>query len=425
MSFISEFEALAEDGARLAFLGYRLVTDPEGLFKELRDDRPVWNTPLGTFVTGYDHVMEAMNCHQVFSVRLYNEKMQPLVGTYPLGVDDGADYLRDASLLRLSVAAEDADHVQALADDVVQGLIAAVRQTPGPVSFDLVKDFAYRVPTQVLARYFGMPGGAESPGDLALRDGLDAIFCDIFDNLTNNDGLHQAAMTQAGLLLPILEQEIAEIGAGKVPVAGALVIPRLVALRAAGATSRDDLGLAQLVLGTIAGVVTTIAIVVANVANMLLTATNASALVAARTAATANDNDALWLVVREAMRFAPPAGFQLRYAERAYTFDLDNPGTTTVNANARVLVCVGSAMLDERRIPSPKEFRTDRGAEDYLMFGVGMHRCLGRFIAPKILVSTIGGLLRAFPDLQIAPGKRFEQDMIRPGFPVSLPVVAE
>jgi cytochrome P450 len=79
---------------------------------------------------------------------------------------------------------------------------------------------------------------------------------------------------------------------------------------------------------------------------------------------------------------------------------------------------VSSAVMDRRRFQSPTKFDPERDASDGLLFGYGLHRCIGAPIAEAQIVQTLKPLLRQ-RGLRAAPGRRGKLQTIGP-FPEHL-----
>jgi cytochrome P450 len=64
-------------------------------------------------------------------------------------------------------------------------------------------------------------------------------------------------------------------------------------------------------------------------------------------------------------------------------------------------------MFDGRSIAKPKQFDPQRAADDYLVFGYGLHWCLGACIAAAQITQTFKALLqkRGLRRAQGAAGK--------------------
>jgi cholest-4-en-3-one 26-monooxygenase len=100
--------------------------------------------------------------------------------------------------------------------------------------------------------------------------------------------------------------------------------------------------------------------------------------------------------VDEVMRWSTPAKNRLRIA----TEDFEWHGRR-IRANDWVVAFLVSANWDERVFADPRRFDIDRTPNDHLSFGLGIHLCLGRFLARLELATFFTKVLRAFPDLEI------------------------
>ena len=60
-------------------------------------------------------------------------------------------------------------------------------------------------------------------------------------------------------------------------------------------------------------------------------------------------------------------------------------------------------MFDERRVDEPYAFNPDRPPSNYMLFGYGLHWCVGAFIAEAQIIQTMKPLLLK-NGLRRAPG---------------------
>jgi cytochrome P450 len=51
-------------------------------------------------------------------------------------------------------------------------------------------------------------------------------------------------------------------------------------------------------------------------------------------------------------------------------------------------------MFDPRRVPKPKAFDPDRSSSDYMLFGFGLHWCIGARLAEAQITQTFKPLLQ-------------------------------
>jgi cytochrome P450 len=113
-----------------------------------------------------------------------------------------------------------------------------------------------------------------------------------------------------------------------------------------------------------------------------------------RAAALADDDVLLWRCLRETLRFRHINPGPWRKCANGYTLGAGGPRPISIPMGAKVLASTQSAMFDSRRVERPDVFDPQRRDEDYLVFGVGQHWCLGAHIAIAQLTQTFKPLLK-------------------------------
>jgi hypothetical protein len=76
---------------------------------------------------------------------------------------------------------------------------------------------------------------------------------------------------------------------------------------------------------------------------------------------------------------------------------------TTIPAHKVVFAANGSAMMDETELDSPEEIRLNRPNHHYMIFGWGMHECLGKYIS-QVQIVEIAKAVLALEGLRPADG---------------------
>jgi cytochrome P450 len=84
-----------------------------------------------------------------------------------------------------------------------------------------------------------------------------------------------------------------------------------------------------------------------------------------------------------------------------------------------VLAANLSAMFDPLQVKAPNDFRTDRPAEDYILWGYGLHTCFGGYINQAVIPAMLKPLLQK-KGLRRAPGKAGQIDTAGTPFPVHM-----
>jgi cytochrome P450 len=322
----------------------------------------------------------------------YKPRLDVITGGEPffLGMADGPEYRTSLAAMHRVVTAEDLPELARQTEERAEEIVAA---SGGRV--EVVDQLVRRVTFDVLGRYFGVPEPAEgrldvwatrlfefqfvgSPGDHDLRRQVDAI---------------------APAFRAHIDREIARRKSGD----GALpdVLSRCLERQRAGEAGYSDVEIRTALLCMVVGGPPQPPMVVPQALEQLLR--RPEALAAASAAATDGDDDRLWRIVREAMRFDPLAPGLPRIAKEDWTIARGTRREHTIRKDATVIVAFASAMMDKRRIPEPGRFDPERRAHEYIHFGHGLHECFGRHINEATLHLMLKPLLRQ-PRLRRAPG---------------------
>lgn len=93
--------------------------------------------------------------------------------------------------------------------------------------------------------------------------------------------------------------------------------------------------------------------------------------------------------VEECLRYLGPGNIIVRRATADTTL-----GGELIEAGSRVYLLTGAANRDPRRFEDPRSFRIDRRENPHLMFGQGIHFCLGASLARMEMVAGLTTLTR-------------------------------
>jgi cytochrome P450 len=139
-----------------------------------------------------------------------------------------------------------------------------------------------------------------------------------------------------------------------------------------------------------------------------------------RAAACADDDDLLWRCLRETLRFRHINPGPWRVCRWGYAFSAGSEDEIRIKPGYTVLASTQSAMFDPRRIERPHVFDPWRRDEDYMVFGIGQHWCVGAYIAIAQITQTFKPLLR----LSVLKPYRSRRPRMRRfgAFPLHLPV---
>jgi cytochrome P450 len=299
---------------------------------------------------------------------------------------------------------------------VTKAATDAVSRSAGTI--DVMRDLGEMVLTALVGEYFGTPSPERpdgSPSDAFARWSA-AMSSYLFLQATNNPTLEQQALDAARQMRARLEQIIASRKQQR--GARADVLERLLVMQDAGLPGCDDTSIRNMLLGLVVAAIPTTAAAVALVVDELLRRPHA--LAAAQSAARANDDRTLAAYAFEAMRLNPLAPGVFRVAASDYEVASGTWRATRIRKGTRVFAALQSAMMDDRVLDHPREFRLDRAPYQNLLFGYGLHTCFGRHIN-AVQIPLIVKALLVHQDLRRADGAagtlRREN-----GFPVSLGV---
>ena len=387
---------------RAAVIGW-LVKHPLWILAALRRFRPVLLAGQWAVITRYDDVVTALDAPEAIAVP-FAAAVEALNDgpNFLLGMADGADYrwLRGIVLAAFPPS-EAGTRVQQIATDEAQAIVAAANGR-----LDAVRDLITRVPTRICERYYGVPVADE------VRFGQITIAMSSFMfGGPATPKLRTAALAAGAELRAIVDAAI--VAAHASPTADT-VVARLVRAQASEPRLTDPI-IRSCLIGMITGFVPTNTMAAGHMLDVLLD--RPGAMTAARAAAVAGDDDRLCRCLFEAMRFFPLNPGMFRVAAEDFTFASGG----SVRKGMQVLVSTQSAMFDPRRIAHANTYDPDRPASDFLLFGHGMHWCIGAALARAQITHTLKPLLLR-DNLRRAPGRAGRLGKLGP-FPADLTVV--
>jgi cytochrome P450 len=368
-------------GKQFQFILEQIRGNALPFFKELRDDRPILQSPSATLVAQFRDVEEILHREKVFSVSPYLPRMMGVIGPFVLSQDITPSYDHDISVMRLVVRREDLARVKDIVSRHAAAIAGKLLQGGGPV--DIVQTLTRKVPVRLADEYFGFA----APDDTQMMAWARACFREFFINLLNDPVMRAPAVAAGAEMRKRLETLLAGRRAsyveGKDDVMG-----RLLRLQQAGdVAGLDDDGVCRTLMGLVIGMLETTS--QAAVQALLVLFSRPDALARAADAAKADDDDALFNLVFEALRFRPINPMVVRVANEDYRLAAGEPHQTLIRKGTTVFALTWSAMFDPRVLDAPEDFRPDRPDYHYMHFATGLHACYGRYISriqiPQIL----------------------------------------
>ncbi|MCA6324306.1 cytochrome P450 [Phenylobacterium sp.] len=365
----------------------------------------IWPLPI-RLVTRYSDVQAVLAAADTFPT-VYGAEMRDLGegADFVLGLN-GAAHAPARKLLDDVVGElanpQDRDRVATHAAEVANAL---VDQSQGRM--DVVADLIRRTAAEVCIEYFGF----EAPDPDGLADwtiGMSRLlFSDPFGAPETREQAVQAASLFRGMVRRSLE-------VGERRPSRDTLVTRLLAQEAAGRITRPEI--VAFLTGNAAGMIPTTTIGMTAIIELLLARPlwwdRARRLAAQiRGAGPAGDPAArkqLLDILMEAARLSPtlyPGQFRLAGRDAVIA-----PGTlraSRVRQGDLLMVSTASALQDGRRFKWPGAFNPDRPTAEKqaaeLMFGAGVHKCVGIHLAKAVMLE-IAVALFSREDLAPAPG---------------------
>jgi cytochrome P450 len=350
-------------------------------FQELRDSRPILQSPMATLVARFRDVEEILHREQIFSVTPYLPRMMGVIGPFVLSQDITPSYDHDISVMHLVVRREDLPWVKDIVARNAADIVSEPFQGSGPV--DIVQTLTRKVPVRLADEYFGI----SAPDDEQMMAWARSCFREFFINLLDDPTVRAPAVAAGAEMRERLDTLLAERRASDFEDEGD-VMGRLLGLQSAGdAAGLDDDGVCRALMGLVIGMVETTS--QAAVQALLVLFSRPDVLASAVAAAKADDDDGLANLIFEALRFRPINPMVVRVAKQDYCLAAGEQHQTLIRKCTTVFALTWSAMFDPRVLDAPDEFRPDRPDYNYLHFATGQHACFGRYITriqvPQIL----------------------------------------
>lgn len=369
------------------------------VFALLRTVLPICNVPFCSFVlvTRYDDVAEVMTNDSAFGVP-YGRKINRLAGkNFLLGFDDGDQYRRDRALATRAFPLSD---VPLLADRAAKRAGQILRDNPAGI--DAMKALVTPILLDICEGYFGvLVKDRDFPLWAMAASGY--LFEPYGDKAVQRTQAEAGAQQLCDAVDRSIKRAYGHIGGGGKP---GNVIERLVEIQRQDHGEPSDATILALVISMIVAMVPTGTLAAGNMLEMLLR--RADMMAQAQAAAHTDDDDLLRRCLFEALRFLPvspvwPRDCKGDGGRDVFVLASGTRHATPIRKGLRVLAATQSAMFDSRRIPKPWRFDPARPESHSMVFGYGLHRCLGAAIASAVLPAILKPLLRR-PTLARAPG---------------------
>ena len=334
-------------------------------------------------VTRRDDVRDVLSRNGDFEV-VYESRMRQITAgeNFFLGMQPSWLYTRDTSNMRLAMRSDDVatmvlPDARRLADAIVSDAKGAL---------DIPQQLTHKIPTQMVSRYFGVPG----PSEEAMVEWTTAMFWYLFSDLGADPEVERKALSAAQESRHYLDALIQRRKASPDEIDD--VLGRCLKLQAAGMPGMDDLGIRDNLIGLIIGAIPTLSKASCFALDELLR--RPDQLVGACSAAREDDDAQLAQYVQECLRFNPHQPLIYRRANKDCYLAQSTLHQRKVREGDMLLAVTLAASFDPLKIIKPNQFRTDRAASVYMPWGYGLHECFGAAINAAVIPAILKPLLR-------------------------------
>ena len=356
----------------------RALEDPRWLLTLARLIKPNVKFFGWVYVTKDEDVRDVLERQDEFETPYGLEMAETGRTNFILGMRDGPDYRRMKSAVLSAFPVNEVEtRIRPLAARHAQSIM--MRATPG---FDVVRDLLKIVPIRICRDYYGIT----IDDDEEFANWAIALSALLFSDPKGEPATRELALVAADRLKWTIDRSIAAVRDGK--TAADTPMGRLVAMVMAKKLEEDDLY--SIMIGMITGFAPTNLLASGNCLDVILS--KKPAREAVEQAIKSNDDAMLDKAILEAMRFKPIWIGPWRYVPNDAVIAKGKWRQYTVKARTTVMPATLSAMFDPKAVERPNEFRLDRPARNYMVFGHGIHLCIGAAIAQVQIAESLRAL---------------------------------
>ena len=360
------------------------LADPFPTYHLLRRHDPVHLNPDGSyFLTRYDDVLGVYRDRRMSSDK--QAVFRPKFGDGPLYrhhttslvFNDPPLHSRVRRLIAAAFAPRALKALEPRIVDVVDGLLDRAERDG---QMDLIGDFAFALPVEVICDMLGVPRGDRSPfrqWSLAILSALEPVVAaEVVER--GNRAVEEFCDYLAGLIAERRRRP----GQDESEILTTLI---------AGEADGDRLSEQELLQNCIfllnAGHETTTNLVGNGVDALLRNPAELARLRA--------EPELINPAVEECLRYE--SSNQLGNRVAAAPVEI---GGVAMAAGTQIVICIGAANRDPAQFPDPDRFDIARAPNRHLAFGAGIHVCAGMTLARMEGRIAIGRLVNRFPDLR-------------------------
>jgi len=361
------------------------VQDPYPLYRELRDNHPVFEVRTGVgasgesravLVTRYQDVKAVVRDSETFSNDIVQRTMGLVFGPTIIGMD-GKEHMKHRTLITPSMTTRELrgndfpGEVRKIADGFIDKFINDGKA-------DIHEQFCYSFPLSVFVALLGIDVGDVKKYHDVSKD-LCLIASDIEKGLAASSWLMD-------FLQPIVQEKRNRLGNDLISV--------LVQSEVDGDKLSDLEVVSFLRLLTLAGAETT-----NHALGSAFVAMLADPQLMERVRA---DRSLVPKLLEETMRWESPVSTIMREASCDTRI-----GDVEIEKGTEIICHLGSANRDERQFKDPDTFDIDREDCDAIPFGYGRHYCAGSHLAKMEAEIGVNALLDRMGNILAVPGEEY------------------
>jgi cytochrome P450 len=359
------------------------IDDPFPIYRRLREEAPVYhNDEMGFWaLSRYADVAETQKDFAIYSSAGGATLDGAGAGMPLLVVQQPPKHVHAKRCVAKFFGQESVRHLEPFIAAKLAALIDRVYEKCGPSgTFDFMAEVAAPLPLAVISQMLGIPPALQ-PEILALSKHV----------LHRGKGADMAAYATAAVRIMQIFTELASRrreNLGDDPVS-AMITDGTSLASDDGSTLTDEEVAVRFFELTFAGHDTT--------SKSLANAMYLLSLYPDQRSILARDPDRISQGVEEIFRYDPPSHTQARTTTAEVTVH-----GVTIPAGQRILLLTGSAVRDERAIPKPDLFDVGRQADGgSIVFGNGIHKCLGMHLARFEITLALRYILARFPAFEV------------------------
>lgn len=400
-----DFNSLAPKGFIGKMISKNLHPMVKIIYRGARKFFPIFSFRGFTHVVSAQEVKQVLNRPEDFQVPFGPEMHELADGaTFVLGLE-GAEQERQNALIRKIIIPSDSAKIIALTHKFGSALL---ENSAGEI--DAMNDYLKRVVSEVCIRYFGF--STDQSDDFA--DWTISASALLFADPYGDPKIRELSLNGAYRIRALIDDSVARIknvmprkyngGVSDALLSSndfiaAPLIERLLILQELQ-KDKDPISheeIRAILFGLVTGFIPTNGLAAGKILEELVR--RPAALKLAKEAAQKNDRDSLRKIILEAGRLNPALSpGQWRYCPKDTQIDTGH-GSKKIKAGTILLVSTMSAMRDRKAFPKPYEFWPDRVnklgqyVEPDLIFGSGVHECIGKYLATEQITESLRILL--------------------------------